>query len=129
MYQHPLHYPAYPPIYYYPPYMLNYPIPRTYPPVDTKILASSVKSFRLLMAQGDILLDKLGDLAFAQKLMTAAQKGNNAEVDNMIKSIGLKVPVITKFTPTGVNFILSTHSSQNQPLNCCTLTFALRWGT
>jgi hypothetical protein len=108
--------------------MVNYQVPRTYPPVDTKIFASSVKSFRLLMEQGSILLDRLGNLAFAHKMMTAAQQGKNAEVDRMIKSIGLKVPVTTKFTPTGVNFILSTDTSQNHSVNCCSLTIAMKWG-
>ncbi|MFJ5714345.1 hypothetical protein [Neobacillus sp. NPDC093127] len=128
MYQRPLHYPTYPWVPSYPTYMVNYQVPRTYPPVDTKIFAGSVKSFRLLMEQGSILLDRLGNLAFAQKMMTAAQQGKNAEVDRMIKSIGLKVPVTTKFTPTGVDFILSTDTSQNQSVNCCSLTIAMKWG-
>ncbi|KLT17937.1 hypothetical protein AA980_10830 [Neobacillus vireti] len=112
----------------YPTYLINYQIPRTYPPVDTKIFASSVKSFRLLMEQGSILLDRLGNLAFAHNMMTAAQQGKNAEVDRMIKSIGLKVPVTTQFSPTGVNFILSTDTGQNQSVNCCSLTIAMKWG-
>jgi len=112
----------------YPAYLVNYPVPRTYPPVDTKIFEDSVKSFRLLMAQGSILLDRLGDVAFARKVMSAAQQGKNAEVDHLIKSIGLKVPVVTKFTPTGVNFILSTQTTQLEPINCCTLTVAMKWG-
>lgn len=128
MYQHPLQYPIYPWVQSYPTYMVNYQVPRTYPPVNTKIFASSVKSFRLIMEQGSILLDSLGNLAFANKLMTAAQQGKNAEVDRMIKSIGLKVPITTQFSPTGVNFILSTDSTQNQSGNCCSLTFSMKWG-
>lgn len=122
------HYPVIPPVSPYPPYMINYPIPRTYPAVDTKIFAGSVKSFRLLMEQGSILLDRLGDVAFAKKIMSAAQQGKNAEVDQLIKSIGLKVPVVTKFNPTGVNFILTTQTTQQQPTSCCTLTVAMKWG-
>ncbi|MFF2449525.1 hypothetical protein ACFVSW_21005 [Neobacillus sp. NPDC058068] len=128
MYQHPFHYQTCPWVPFYPTYMVTYQLPRTYPPVDTKIFASSVKSFRLLMEQGSILLDRLGNLAFAHKMMTAAQQGKNAEVDRMIKSIGLKVPVTTQFSPTGVNFILSTDPSQNQSVNCCSLTISMKWG-
>jgi len=128
MYYNPFHYPAFPPMTANPAYMVNYPIYRTYPPVDTKLFAGSVKSFRLLMEQGSILLDRLGNLEFSRKVMSAAQQGNNAEVDRLIKSIGLRVPVETKFTPTGVNFILSTQVTQAQPINCCTLTVAMKWG-
>jgi hypothetical protein len=128
MYYNPFHYPVVPPMPVYPPYTVNYPIPRMYPPVDTKIFEGSVKSFRLLMAQGSILLDRLGNASFAQKVMNAAQQGKNAEVDQLIKTIGLKVPVITKFTPTGVNFTLTTQATQQQPMNCCTLTVAMKWG-
>ncbi|MFZ7943018.1 MULTISPECIES: hypothetical protein [Bacillaceae] len=128
MYYYPFHYPAVHPMPSYPGYPAAYPIPRTYPPVDTKIFAGSVKSFRLLMEQGSILLDRLGDLNFSKKLMSEAQQGKNAEVDQMIKSIGLKVPVITKFTPSGVNFILTTEPTQQHPSNCCTLTVAMKWG-
>lgn len=128
MYYHPYHYPAVQPMPPYPTYMAAVPYPRTYPPVDTKIFAGSVKSFRLLMVQGSILLDRLGDARFAQNLMSAAQQGKNTEVDQMIKSIGLKVPVITKFTPSGVNFILTTQTTQQNPLSCCTLTVAMKWG-
>ncbi|WP_066072652.1 hypothetical protein [Neobacillus soli] len=128
MYYNPFHYSPIPPMNPYIPYLVNYPYTRSYPAVDTKIFASSVKSFRILMEQGSILLDRLGNLGFAKKMMTAAQQGKNAEVDTMIKSIGLKVPVTTKFTPTGVNFILTTQTNQNQPGNCCTLTVAMKWG-
>ncbi|EKN66196.1 hypothetical protein BABA_17347 [Neobacillus bataviensis LMG 21833] len=128
MYYYPFNYPSVQPMPPFPTYMAAYPIPRSYPPVDTKIFAGSVKSFRLLMEQGSILLDRLGDASFAKKMMGAAQQGKNTEVDQMIKSIGLKVPVITKFTPTGVNFILTTQTTQQNPLNCCSLTIAMKWG-
>ncbi|WML38309.1 hypothetical protein RCG19_13890 [Neobacillus sp. OS1-2] len=128
MFYNPYYYPTVHPLPPYPTYLAGYPIPRTYPPVDTKIFAGSVKSFRLLMEQGSILLDRLGDTGFAKKMMSAAQQGKNTEVDQMIKSIGLKVPVITKFTPSGVNFNLTTQPTQQHPHNCCTLTVAMKWG-
>lgn len=128
MYYNPFHYPVIPPIPPYPSYIGNNPTPRMYPPVDIKIFESSVKSFRFLMEQGSILLDRLGNVEFSRRVMSAAQQGNNAEVDRLIKSIGLKVPVTTRFTPTGVNFILTTQLTQHQPTNCCTLTVAMKWG-
>jgi hypothetical protein len=129
MYYNTFHYPMAPPSPVYPAYTVYPYIPtRSYPPVDTKIFESSVKSFRLLMAQGSILLDRLGDVSFARRIMSAAQQGNNAEVDRLIKSIGLKIPVATQFTPSGVIFELTTKTTQAQPVNCCTLAINMKWG-
>jgi hypothetical protein len=108
--------------------MINHPTFRQYPPVDTKEFLNSVKSFRFLMEQGTILQNRLSDSGFAHKLMTAAQEGKKAEVDRLIKLIGLKVPVITKYTPSHVNFQLVTLASQQHPESCCTLTFSMKWG-
>lgn len=126
MYDHNYYYYSYPylpgyPNYYY----MNYPQPRVYPPVDTKKFASSIKSVRLLMEQGSILLDKLAEASFETKIMMAAQTGNKSEVEKLIKSIGLKVPVTTQYTPTGVKFILQSVAG---PANCCSLTVSLMWG-
>lgn len=128
MYYYPYQYPIHPPMPVYPPQMMSQPIPRSYPPVDVKIFEASVKSFRLLMAQGSILLDRLGDHGFARKIMSAAQQGKKAEVDQLIRTIGLKVPVVTKFSPTGVNFELIAQTDPNKPISCCTLTVHLKWG-
>ena len=115
----PFHYPIHP----------SYPVyPRTYPSVDVKMFESSVQSFRLLMVQGNRLLNRLGDPRFAAKLMTAAQQGKQAEVDQLIKSIGLNIPVITRYTPSGVIFELPTPATQQNPISCCTLSIAMKWG-
>ncbi|MGJ7911857.1 hypothetical protein [Neobacillus sp. LXY-1] len=111
-----------------PGYMINVQFPRTYPPVDTKIFESSIKSFRLLMEQGSLLLDRLSNVSFAHKIMTFAQQGKKAEVDQLIQSTGLKVPVTTKFTPSGVELMLTAKGSQTTFGNCCTLTINLKWG-
>ncbi|WP_083652301.1 hypothetical protein [Bacillus sp. MRMR6] len=101
---------------------------RQYPPVNTETFTKSIKSFRLLMEQGSILLDHLGNQDFDTKIMEAAQQGNKTEVDRLIKSIGLKVPVNTKFTPTGITFELTTNPDPNIPANCCTLSVHMKWG-
>ena len=123
------HYSNYPlPIYGYPSYYHHYSYYRNYPPVDTKIFSSSVRNFRLLMQQGSILLDKLAEASFETKMMTAAQQGKQAEVEKLIRSIGLKVPVTTHYTPTGINFILSTPPSSGGIGSCCSLTVSMKWG-
>lgn len=80
------------------------------------------------MDQGSILLDRLGDEGFDIKIMTAAQQGKKEEVDTLIKSIGLRVPVTTKYTPSGITFELSAHPEQNNPFSCCMLTVHMKWG-
>lgn len=128
MFSHPFPYPYSIPVPPYPVYTMNYHIPRTYPAVDPTIFSASIKSFRLLMTQGSILLDRLGNLQFARQIMTAAQEGKHHEVNRLIQSIGLKVPVKTTYTPTGVNFELIAQSHPNIPNSCCTLTINLKWG-
>jgi hypothetical protein len=123
-YPYPLH-PQQPP---YPGYQYYYPINRQYPQVDVNVFTKSIKAYRLLMDQGSILLDRLGSGDFDVKLMTAAQQGNQTEVDRLIKTIGLKVPVRTKYTPTGVTFELTTQPDPSSYMSCCTLTVQLKWG-
>lgn len=122
------HYPY--PYYYSTPIYPVYPrvYPRVYPPVDVELFEQSVKTFRLLMEQGSILLDQLGDADFAQKMMAAAQQGKKVEVDQLIQSIGLKVQVLTKYTPTGITFELMSQPDQSTPVNCCTLSVHMKWG-
>lgn len=127
-YYYPYHYPIYPSLPSYPPQIVFQPDPRTYPPIDVKIFEESVKSFRLLMDQARILLDRLGDHDFARQMMSAAQQGKKADVDQLIKTIGLKVPVVTKFTPSGVYFELISQTTPQHPDSCCTLKVAMKWG-
>ncbi|WP_077325238.1 hypothetical protein [Virgibacillus siamensis] len=100
-----------------------------YPPVDTTILAQSVKEFQVLMHQGGILLEQLSLSEYSSKIMTAAQVGNQTEVDRLVYSIeGLYVPVKTRYTPTGVNFHLQS-PAVSQGGNCCGMKITLKWGT
>ncbi|MEH7112940.1 hypothetical protein V7124_11240 [Neobacillus niacini] len=128
MYFYHYPYPLHPQPRIYPSYNQYQPIPRQYPQVDVNVFKKSIKTYRLLMDQGSILLDRLGDSNFDLKLMSAAQKGNHAEVDTLMKSLGLKVPVKTNFTPTGVTFDLTAHTDPSVPMSCCTLSIHLKWG-
>jgi hypothetical protein len=128
MYYYHYPYPPYPQPTAYPGYYFYPPVARQYPQVDVNIFTKSIKSYRLLMDQGSILLDRLGDEDFDVKLMTFAQQGNKTEVDKLIKSLGLKVPVETKYTPTGITFELTTHPDPSSPMSCCTLSVQMKWG-
>lgn len=128
MYYYHYPYPPYPQHPTYPGYYFYPPVTRQYPQVDVNIFTKSIKSYRLLMDQGSILLDRLGDEGFDVKLMSFAQQGNKTEVDKLIKTIGLKVPVETKYTPTGITFELTAHPDPSTPLSCCTLSVHMKWG-
>lgn len=81
------------------------------------------------MEQGSILLDRLEDSNFAYKVMDSAQKGDKARVDKLIESIGLRVPVSTQYTPSGIIFTLYSKATQHTPSSCCNLTISMKWGT
>ncbi|WP_174612865.1 hypothetical protein [Virgibacillus ihumii] len=120
---------GYPQIHMHPPIFHNpFSSSRQYPPVDTTILSQSVKEFQVLMQQGGILLERLSDTAYSEKIMEAAQLNQQAEVDRLVQSIeGLYVTVKTSYTPSGVIFKLQSPAFE-QGGNCCTLNITLKWG-
>jgi hypothetical protein len=59
------------------------------------------------MSQGSLILDKLSKSQdLCKRLKRAAQTGDQAEVDRLVKSTGVKVKVITTYTPSGIKFEL-----------------------
>jgi hypothetical protein len=102
-----------------------YPYFRQYPPVDPTIFSSSVTAFQKIANEASVILKKFGEPPFAHQLMTAAQKGDQNEVDRLMKSIGTGTPITTKFTPSGL--LLTIHAKVQQT-ECCTLSMFLRWG-
>jgi hypothetical protein len=115
------------------PYFSIYPTTQAhfrfaYPAVDTKIFAKSLKTFTSLMHQGNRLLSHLSNPSFARRLMDAAQQGKQARVEALVKSIGITVPVTTNFSPSGIVFTLHSRETPNPLENCCSLSFAIRWG-
>lgn len=99
-----------------------------YPDTDPNILIHSAEEYQILMKQGEILLNRLSNHAFAQEVMDKAQKGNEDEVNELIKTIeGLYVPTKIKYTPTGVMFDLQS-PAVSKGEGCCTLNMVLKWG-
>jgi hypothetical protein len=117
---------------YDPPFPI-YPITQdnfrfAYPAVDINIFTKSVKAFAPLMHQGSKLLSHLTNPSFAHRLMDAAQHGRKPQVDALVKSIGLTVPITTHYSPTGIVFTLHSRETQDPFENCCSLSFAIKWG-
>jgi hypothetical protein len=115
--------------YYYgnPAYLYNTPgIPsyREYPPIDTKILASSAADFRALIKDASQLLDKLAEQPYAHQLMAAAQAGNHHEVDRLIKQAGHESNMTARYTPSGI--VITASPKVEAP--CCSLVMTLKWG-
>ncbi|WP_251550969.1 hypothetical protein [Neobacillus muris] len=128
MYYSTSNYPAMPQVQPYCLPVWGPPLYRTYPPVDISIFQGSIHSFHRLMEQGSILLTHLADPSFSRRIMAAAQQGKQAEVDTLMKSIGLKVPISTRYTPSGVEFTLSAQTAAASPNDCCSLSISLKWG-
>lgn len=108
------------------PYPVHFPTNREFPPVNTHLFTQSIISFRKLMKDGSTVLDKLAEPSFAYQFMTAAQAGNQKEIDRFIKQFGVDSVVKTKFTPAGVHIIIDPNVPSTP---CCTLTMYLRWGS
>jgi hypothetical protein len=128
MYGNPYHYHyrhPYPHQYFYPPVPYPYDF-RQYPEVDDTIFHQSVEAFQTITKEASVILTRLSNRDFAHKLMSAAQKGNQQEVDRLMKTIGIHTPITTTYTPSGLE--LKIHADvQGSP--CCTLTMFLKWGS
>jgi|GEM_PF-599204 len=129
------------PLYYYPiyygtPYFngagningiqaFHMPLNRQFPQVDPTMFEQSAKSMQTLMKDASLVLNKLAESKdFATKVMYAAQQSNMKEVDELIKSTGIKSQVKTSFNPDGIHMNLSSSIGEAE---CCHLTIALRW--
>lgn len=110
------------PVAYFP----AYPVwNRDFPSVDTKILMHSVASFQRLVEDASLVLKKLAEPSIAQQIMTAAQTGNQKEVDRIVHSFGCESVVTTSFTPSSVQITIYPHM---QGMPCCNLSMSLKWG-
>ncbi|MBM4760982.1 hypothetical protein [Bacillus sp. B15-48] len=98
---------------------------RQYPPVDETTFIQSVETIQIIARDASTILNKLSDRTFAHQLMTAAQQGNQNEVNRLMNSIGISSQVNTSFTPTGIELKLQNSTANGQ---CCTLTMFLKWG-
>jgi hypothetical protein len=95
---------------------------RQFPPVDTSTFQQSLAAYQALLNQGGAVINGLvGSQDRMFRLMDAAQRSDDEEVDRVIRETGVQTIVETSYTPTGVTFTLRAEQ-------CCTLTMYLRWG-
>ncbi|OAS23613.1 hypothetical protein [Paenibacillus oryzisoli] len=130
MFNDPILY-AYPPVHYH-----QYPIhpyhyapywawDRNFPPVNSKMLSTSVVASEHLLKDASFLVKKLTDPVVAKQLMTNAQNGNQKEVDRIVHSFGYESAIETSYSPSAVQFVLGPPKNGNQ---CCRVTLMLKWG-
>ncbi|MFC5450832.1 hypothetical protein [Paenibacillus aestuarii] len=133
----------YPPAYYwdpfrhtyypyasYPPELFGHPPSypesnREMPPVNTNMLEHSVTSLQKIVNDATIVLSKLKDKQIAHQLMTAAQAGNQQEVERIVHTFGIAEPIQTTYTPSAIQFKIDPVPQES---HCCSLTMMLKWG-
>lgn len=78
-----------------------------------------------MASQINMLLMQIRDnKPFAIKLMDAAQRGNQTEVDRLIKSTGVIKPYTIKYNPQGFHMIMQNDEAEPP---CCKVEVTLTW--
>ncbi|GAE33127.1 hypothetical protein [Halalkalibacter akibai] len=95
---------------------------RQFPPVNISSFQQSLTAYQSLLEQGRAIINGLlGSEERMRRLMDAAQRSADEEVDQIIRETGVTKTVETAYNPTGVTFTLREEG-------CCTLMMNLRWG-
>lgn len=124
---YPFFYAFYPVYAYYPgSYRIRVDDVRpAYPPVNVQVFTKSVASFRKLMKDAELFMNKVSTSnSFAHDVMDAAQKGDKAKVQSLVSSTGITEKVDVQYNPDQLRISLTPKSEQ---VECCKLTFAIRW--
>ncbi|HWL23594.1 MAG TPA: hypothetical protein VNR38_07575 [Ureibacillus sp.] len=95
------------------------------PQVDSTFLNESAKESQKLMREASKLVDLFATSKdFSTKVMDAAQRSNNVEVQRLIQSNGITSKVGVYFNPDGIRLEFSSKVKQR---DCCQLLVVLRW--
>ncbi len=96
-----------------------------YPEADPTLFHQSAGSFKKLMSDATIVLNKLADSKeFAHQVMKAAQQNNKDEVEKLIQSTGVKETVDIDYNPDAITLEMT---SKVEKTDCCKLVMTLRW--
>lgn len=77
------------------------------------------------MQQASLLINRIvNSQRFAYQLMDGAQKSNQRRVEQLIKSTGITIKYIVRFTPTALQIELD---NSKEGMNCCQMLVGLRW--
>ncbi|RBW68957.1 hypothetical protein [Bacillus taeanensis] len=104
---------------------ISNPSIRQYPQIDSMALMQSAKSYKNLLQEANLLIDKLSSSTdFNNKLMYAAQHSNIKEVERLITSIGITSNLKVSYNPDGLHLEIY---SKIEHVTCCKLIMAIRW--
>ena len=96
-----------------------------YPQVDTRRFNRSAIRFKEVMTQANLFIGSLtASDDFSRRLMSAAQRSDQQEVERLVRSTGVTIKYELKYTPDGLRIDFSNNDAQN---SCCTLRMALNW--
>ncbi|WP_262176832.1 hypothetical protein [Saccharococcus sp. Marseille-Q5394] len=96
-----------------------------FPPVNTRKLNESAKRFKQVMNEANLFIGTLtASDDFARRLMDAAQRSDQKEVERLVRSTGVTIKYNLSYTPSGIRIDFSNSDAQN---SCCTLRMALGW--
>ncbi|SHN18468.1 hypothetical protein [Gracilibacillus kekensis] len=98
---------------------------RSYPDIDLTMFEQSIQQSQKIANDCLIMLNTFSNKEFAYQVMSAAQNGNQQEVDRLLESIGVDSSITSTYTPSGISLKLHTNAYESP---CCFFTIFLKWG-
>lgn len=96
-----------------------------FPPVDTRKFNASAKRYKQVLNEANLFIGTLtASDDFARKLMDAAQRSDQKEVERLVRSTGVTIKYNLSYTPSGIRIDFSNSDAEN---GCCMLRMALSW--
>ncbi|NCU18397.1 hypothetical protein [Pallidibacillus pasinlerensis] len=109
---------------YYSPYNF-YPGRQNFPPVDTAGFEKSARQFQALTKEVTLFINHIiSSTEFAYAVMDAAQKSDQAKVEQLIKSTGISIKYTVRFTPSAIQI---EFNNSTEEISCCSMLVGLRW--
>lgn len=101
------------------------PVFRPYPEVNTKLFKASAQKAITLMADAILVMEKIHSTSsYSNDLMSAAQQSNQAEVERLIQSAGIKKKPKITYNPDGITMNFQDFVGDRE---CCHIILQLRW--
>lgn len=96
-----------------------------FPPVDTRKLNESATRFKQVMNEANLFIGTLtASDDFSRRLMDAAQRSDQQEVERLVRSTGVTIKYNLSYTPSGIRIDFSNSDADS---SCCTLRMSLGW--
>lgn len=98
---------------------------RPYPEVNTVLFKTSATKAILLMEDANLVMKKITSSSpFSNDLMAAAQQSNQAQVEHLVDSAGIKKKPKITYNPDGITMTFQDNVGDRE---CCHIILKLRW--